>query len=75
MISERGAIRAPKYGGLRSRCYSDEEVKPLRPEEIDRRIANWEQMKKLNADDPKTVAACDRAISCYNERLHMLGVI
>ncbi len=56
-------------GGLRSRDIPDFRRRRTRVE-VEAKIAEWEAMKKKNADDPKVLATCDRALEVYRKELN-----
>lgn len=54
-------------GGLRSRDIPDFRRRKTLAE-IEAEISKWEGMKRINADDPKTLAVCDRALAMYRKQ-------
>jgi len=67
MIATEGGTNTTRGGGLRSKDIPTfQRRKSLA--EIDTEIKKWEEMKRVNADDPKTVEVCDRVLAFYRKQ-------
>ena len=67
MISTEGGTNTTRGGGLRSKDIPTHQRRKTLAE-IDAEIDKWEEMKRVNADDPNTVSVCERVLAFYRKQ-------